>query len=68
MECEHGTIDHNLKLYFNPVTYKFEPISFDNHVQININHKNQSFIIEKLLGNEDFIKEVLQYQIFIMKD
>ena len=56
---EHGTIDHNLKLYFNPVTYKFEPISFDNHVQININHKNQSFIIEKLLGNEDFIKEVI---------
>jgi hypothetical protein len=26
----HGTITHNLRFYFNPVTGLFEPISFDN--------------------------------------
>lgn len=55
---EHGTIDHNLKLYFNPITLKFEPIAFDNHIQLEINQKNQSYILNKLIEDEEFIKEL----------
>ncbi|WP_109299833.1 hypothetical protein [Aquimarina sp. AU474] len=27
----HGLIDHNLRIYFNPITNKLEPIAFDSH-------------------------------------
>lgn len=28
--AHHGLIDHNLRIYFNPITSKFEPIAFDS--------------------------------------
>ena len=31
----HGSLAKSVKLYYNPVTAKFEPIGFDGHVNQN---------------------------------
>ena len=31
MGAHHGSISKSVKLYFNPVQAKFEPIGFDGH-------------------------------------
>ena len=55
----HGALSKSVKLYFNPVTSKFEPIGFDAHYQdnffqdflildfLNVNSKNCSYICEE---------------------
>ena len=48
----HGSIPKSVKLYYNPVTAKFEPIGFDGHYNPNL---FQNFLIfsqiEKTLRN-----------------
>ena len=32
----HGSIPKSVKLFYNPVTAKFEPIGFDGHINVNL--------------------------------
>ncbi|MBG6128546.1 hypothetical protein IWQ47_000764 [Aquimarina sp. EL_43] len=69
---QHGLINHNLRIYFNPVTNKLEPVCFDSHPGFKIDKithypfsKNDSIYTKKLLekleiiSNEKFIKNFI---------
>ncbi|WP_271765497.1 hypothetical protein [Aquimarina algiphila] len=68
----HGLIDHNLRIYFNPVTNKLEPVCFDSHPGSRIGQiTNYPFsegdmvytqkLLEKfeIISNEKFIKNFI---------
>ena len=68
----HGLIWHNLRIYYNPITNKLEPISFDSNSGIRLTKmleypmsKNDTILQEKVLeklkmvSNSDFIKELI---------
>ncbi len=70
--AHHGLINHNLRIYFNPITNKLEPIAFDSHGGYRIDKiANYPFsendplytakLIEKLeiISDQDFIKGFL---------
>ena len=46
----HGSIPKSVKLYYNPVTAKFEPIGFDGHYNSNL---FQNFLILDFLDDEN---------------
>ena len=46
----HGSIPRSVKLYYNPVTAKFEPIGFDGHYNSNL---FQNFLILDFLDVEN---------------
>ncbi len=46
----HGSIPKSVKLYFNPITTKFEPIGFDGHYNSNL---FQNFLILDFLDDEN---------------
>ncbi len=46
----HGSIPRSVKLYYNPVTAKFEPIGFDGHYNSNL---FQNFLILDFLDEEN---------------
>jgi len=69
----HGLIWHNLRIYYNPITNKLEPVSFDSNSGIKINNlleyplaENDSLFKEKLLeklklvSSTSFISELQQ--------
>lgn len=68
----HGLIWHNLRIYYNPITNKLEPISFDSNSGLRLTKmleypmsKNDTILQEKVLeklkmvSNSDFIKELI---------
>ena len=46
----HGSIPKSVKLYYNPLTEKFEPIGFDGHYNSNL---FQNFLILDFLDDEN---------------
>ena len=57
-DANHGMVPHNLRIYFNPITGKLEPISFDSYsgrqlTQIthypftSMDHKYRTMVLEK---------------------
>ncbi|WP_299255150.1 hypothetical protein [uncultured Aquimarina sp.] len=69
---QHGLYDHNLRIYYNPITNKLEPISFDSHSGLRISKiANYPFseddpiytakLLEKLqlVSSNEFIKNII---------
>jgi len=60
LKCWHGSVDKNLRLYFNPINKKFEPISFNNScAQIDLSRKLQ-FLPKK----DEFIHRIIKIKKF----
>ena len=65
----HGSIPKSVKLYYNPVTAKFEPIGFDGHYNPNL---FQNFLILDFLDitnkNCSYICEEREWYLRFLKD
>ena len=65
----HGSIPKSVKLYYNPVTAKFEPIGFDGHYNSNL---FQDFIIFDFLDSKNkncsYICEEREWYLRFLKD
>ncbi|WP_422082730.1 hypothetical protein [Ulvibacterium sp.] len=70
--ARHGLAWHNIRFYYNPITSKFEPISFDsnsgnkleyltNYVYSDTDNLYEQKLIEnlKLVSNQDFIQRII---------
>lgn len=70
---KHGTIWHNQRNYFNPVTNKLEPIAYDCFMESNLlttevtidglarKNKDKISLIEAVLGNPKVEKKYFEY-------
>jgi len=75
----HGSIPKSVKLYYNPVTAKFEPIGFDGHYNpilfqnfiildfLDIQNKNCSYICNEREWYLKFLKDNEFQKIYIQK-
>ena len=75
----HGSIPKSVKIYYNPVTAKFEPIGFDGHFNpylfqnflifdfLNINNKNCSYICDEREWYLRFLKNDEFKNLYIKK-
>jgi hypothetical protein len=53
----HGLLTKSVRLYFNPVIGKFEPISFDGHNGLGKENLKEKFIILDLLNEDSIVCE-----------
>jgi len=71
--AEHGLIAHNLRVYYNPITNKLEPISFDSNSGQKLSHilnypfsDGDDYYTEKLLEKlemicqSDYVNEMIE--------
>ena len=75
----HGSIPKSVKIYYNPVTAKFEPIGFDGHFNpylfqnflildfLDINNKNCSYICDEREWYLRFLKNDKFRNLYIQK-
>ncbi len=75
----HGSIPKSVKIYYNPVTAKFEPIGFDGHFNpylfqnflifdfLNINNENCSYICDEREWYLRFLKNDEFKNLYIKK-
>ena len=63
----HGTIFHNKRYYFNPIIRKFEPLSFDNYPLPDSYTYCEDTVVDALLGNNAFIKNIESEILFFKK-
>jgi len=68
----HGLADHNLRIYFNPITSKLEPISFDSNSGVKLTEivhypfaEGDTLYTEKLLEKLEKISDPLFINDFI---
>ncbi|GMN07848.1 CotH kinase family protein [Croceitalea sp. MTPC5] len=55
----HGLIDHNLRVYFNPITNKLEPISFDSYSGLKLNKiSDYPFLKDDIIYNEKLVEKL----------
>jgi len=60
----HGNTWHNMRYYFNPITAKLEPISFDEEPLFGLclsSSKKNDPLINLLFDNEDFVSLYVHY-------
>ncbi len=60
----HGNTWHNMRYYFNPITAKLEPISFDEEPLFGLclsSSKKNDPLINQLFDNEDFVSLYVHY-------
>ena len=60
LKCWHGNTDKNLKLYFNPINKKFEPISFNNSCAVKSLSRKLHFLPTK----NEFIYRLIKIKKF----
>ena len=71
----HGLISHNIRVYYNPITKKLEPISFDsnagqrlkqiiNYPFLNDDLEYQKKLVEKLelISNNTYLNQIIENQ------
>ena len=55
----HGLLAKNVRLYLNPTTIKFEPVSFDGHQGTGNDQLKKNFIILDLLFKDTDVVEII---------
>ncbi|HET8687964.1 MAG TPA: CotH kinase family protein, partial [Methanosarcina sp.] len=64
---QHGTNWHNIRLYYNPVTSKLEPIGFDTNSGLTFNDPLYALACTSDLSDKEFINALFEDTVFYDK-